>query len=95
MRTPYHLLRSAFKLGLAAACLALLAGCAAFNYTQTDAPQALAQVSPITPRPRIAVVLSSGGPRGYAHIGVIKALEQAGIFPDRKFLGQRLIGSGD
>jgi NTE family protein len=32
--------------------------------------------------PWIAVVLGSGGPRGYAHVGVIKVLEEAGIEPD-------------
>jgi NTE family protein len=32
--------------------------------------------------PRIALVLGSGGPRGFAHIGVLKALEEAGIKPD-------------
>jgi NTE family protein len=32
--------------------------------------------------PRIAIVLGSGGPRGYAHIGVIKVLEQAGLEPN-------------
>lgn len=31
------------------------------------------------PRPRVALVLSSGGPRGYAHIGVMRVLEDAGI----------------
>jgi NTE family protein len=32
--------------------------------------------------PRIALILGSGGPRGFAHIGVLKALEDAGIKPD-------------
>ena len=31
---------------------------------------------------RIALVLGSGGPRGFAHIGVIKVLEENGIHPD-------------
>jgi NTE family protein len=31
------------------------------------------------PRPNVAVVLSGGGARGIAHIGVLKALEEAGI----------------
>jgi NTE family protein len=30
----------------------------------------------------IGLVLSGGGARGFAHIGVIKALNEAGIFPD-------------
>lgn len=32
--------------------------------------------------PRIALVLGSGGPRGFAHIGVLKVLEAEGIKPD-------------
>jgi NTE family protein len=68
-------------------CLLLatgLSGCAAFNYTEPDAPVPLRleQVVPIQPAPRIAVVLGSGGPRGYAHLGVLKVLEEAGIVPD-------------
>lgn len=34
------------------------------------------------PRRRVAVVLGGGSARGFAHIGVIKALEAAGIQPD-------------
>ncbi len=33
-------------------------------------------------RPVVALVLGSGGARGYAHIGVIEVLEQYGIHPD-------------
>ena len=36
--------------------------------------------SPVTSN--IALVLGSGGPRGFGHIGVLKALEDAGIRPD-------------
>jgi NTE family protein len=32
--------------------------------------------------PKLALVLGGGGPRGYAHVGVIEVLEQAGIQPD-------------
>ena len=32
-----------------------------------------------TPRPRLALVLSGGGTRGIAHIGALRALEEAGI----------------
>jgi NTE family protein len=59
-----------------------LSGCAAFNYVEKDAPVARSAVDAFVKRPRIAVVLGSGGPRGYAHIGVIKVLEEAGIKPD-------------
>ena len=33
-------------------------------------------------KPVIALVLGSGGARGYAHIGVIEVLEQHGVKPD-------------
>ncbi|HET7401039.1 MAG TPA: patatin-like phospholipase family protein, partial [Usitatibacter sp.] len=32
--------------------------------------------------PRVALVLGSGGPRGFAHIGVLKVLEEQGVRPD-------------
>ena len=35
-----------------------------------------------TNRPKIALVLGAGSARGFAHIGVIKALDAAGIKPD-------------
>lgn len=54
-------------------------GCAPFNYTGSDAPQPLTAVAPMQPAPRVALVLSSGGPRGYAHIGVMRVLEEAGV----------------
>lgn len=59
-----------------------LGGCAAFDYTEPDAPRALRLPPPLDPPPRIALVLGSGGPRGYAHIGVLRVLEDAGIVPD-------------
>jgi NTE family protein len=34
------------------------------------------------PGPRVALVLGSGAARGWAHIGVIRALENAGVRPD-------------
>jgi NTE family protein len=71
--------RRVLALGLG---LPVLGGCAAFDYRQADAPRALSQVPPLRPRPRIALVLGSGGPRGYAHIGVLQVLQQAGIEPD-------------
>ena len=55
---------------------------AAFDYGEADAPVAQAQVQPGSPRPDIALVLGSGGPRGHAHLGVLQVLEEAGIRPD-------------
>ena len=56
-----------------------LTGCAAFNYTQPDSPVPRSSAAPLTPKPRVALVLGSCGPRGYAHIGVMKVLEEAGV----------------
>jgi NTE family protein len=62
--------------------VAFLAGCAPFNYTGPDSPRPSMAMAPVDPTPRIALVLSSGGPRGYAHIGVMRVLEEAGIEVD-------------
>lgn len=56
-----------------------LPGCAAFNYAERDAPRPLSRPPPLSPAPRVALVLGSGGPRGYAHIGVMRELENAGV----------------
>ncbi len=63
-------------LSLLSACLA---GCASFNYSAADSPLARTTLQAMEPRPRVALVLSSGGPRGYAHIGVMRVLEEAGV----------------
>lgn len=36
----------------------------------------------VSHRPRVGLVLGSGSARGWAHIGVIRALEEAGVRPD-------------
>ena len=59
--------------------LTQISGCSSFNYTQADSPVALALVPPMNPKPQVALVLGSGGPRGYAHIVVMKVLDEAGI----------------
>jgi NTE family protein len=45
------------------------------------APPAVEAPIPIPP-PRIALALGGGAAKGFAHVGVIKALEAAGIIPD-------------
>ena len=47
-----------------------------------EAPSAHAIVPLKAERPLVALVLGGGGARGFAHVGVIKALEAAGIKPD-------------
>ena len=47
----------------------------------SDPPRALPLATPVGER-GLALVLSGGSARGFAHIGVIKVLEQAGIRPD-------------
>ena len=69
---------------LAGACLAaLLAGCGSAP-TQPPPPAAAAPIPvPVQPRKvKIALALGGGAARGFAHIGVIKALEAQGIRPD-------------
>jgi NTE family protein len=60
----------------------LTTGCtisADFDHTDSLAPR----FDPALNRPaRVAWVFSSGGPRGFVHIGVIKALEELGLKPD-------------
>ncbi len=62
----------------------LLAGCATapVNHTAADAPYAapLHRVSKI--QPVVGLVLGAGGSRGFAHVGVLKAFEEAGIEAD-------------
>ena len=61
---------------------ALTSGCtisADFDHTDNQAPRYDASLN----RPaRMAWVFSSGGPRGFVHIGVLKALEELGLKPD-------------
>lgn len=42
-------------------------------------PKTLPAITPLTTQPRVALVLGSGGARGYASVGVVKVLQQAGI----------------
>ena len=57
----------------------VLAGCGSTGEVSKDRLPRFVQ--PTTP-PRVVLVLGSGGPRGFAHIGVLKALEESGVRPD-------------
>lgn len=63
------------------ACAATLAGCTlnpGQDHSGPDAPRD----GPLGRPVRTAWVFSSGGPRGFTHVGVLKALEQMGLQPD-------------
>jgi NTE family protein len=59
-----------------------LIGCAEIGtgYAEADTPGE-APIKWPQGKPRTALVLGSGGPRGFAHVGVVKALEAQGIEP--------------
>ena len=67
--------------GLLGAALA-----AALSACQTPPPAAPVATAPLPPKPlrlpRIGLALGGGAARGFAHIGVIQVLEEAGIKPD-------------
>ncbi|MES2319809.1 MAG: patatin-like phospholipase family protein [Pseudomonadota bacterium] len=65
-------------LALAAACVLLLQGGAALAQADAVTPAPPQAVAPAT-RPRIALVLSGGGARGFAHIGVLRTLREMRI----------------
>ncbi len=62
----------------------LLAGCATtpFNHTAADAPYAVPLQRISKAQPVVGLVLGAGGSRGFAHVGVLKAFEEAGIEVD-------------
>lgn len=58
-----------------------LAGCTwapDADHAGPDAPRA----EPLRRPVRVAWVLGSGGPRGFVHVGVLKALDELGLVPD-------------
>lgn len=62
----------------------VLASCALTPdiYDGESAPRSARIVPLKSDRPLVALALGSGGARGFAHVGVIKVLEEAGIKPD-------------
>ena len=77
------------KLWVIGASMMALAGCQTTAHLKSTIEDAQTRVvkQPFVAikqqkRPVVALVLGSGGARGYAHIGVIEVLEQQGIHPD-------------
>ena len=71
------------RLSLAALAAFALVGCRSTPVAPPPAPVATA-VAPVLPprKVKIGLALGGGAARGFAHIGVIKALEAQGIVPD-------------
>jgi len=69
------------KLLVALAAVAVGA-CSPLGSLRMEPPSARAIVPMKAERPLVALALGGGGARGFAHVGVIKALEAAGIKPD-------------
>ncbi|GGC05043.1 exotoxin [Oxalicibacterium flavum] len=59
-----------------------LAGCASLSPFAPEAPVAVPDQPKAAAPVKVALVLGGGAARGFAHIGVIKALEAQGIVPD-------------
>jgi NTE family protein len=82
MPSRFSLSRAALLRAFAATAL-VLAGCASAPPQEPTAP-----VTPVpTPSlakvpPRVGLALGGGAARGFAHVGVIEVLEEAGIKPD-------------
>ena len=66
---------------LALACGTALTGCDVFP--EVPLPEERQPRFVPWPQPaRLALVLSAGGPRGFSHVGVLKALHEIGVRPD-------------
>jgi NTE family protein len=67
-----------------AAAVGTLAACASKPPVRPATPaSAPAEPPPVPPRPpRVGLALGGGAARGFAHIGVIQVLEEAGVRPD-------------
>jgi NTE family protein len=64
------------------ALLALLAGCATPSSVPTGASPAPAPAETVAKRPpRLGLALGGGAAKGFAHVGVIAVLEEAGLRP--------------
>jgi NTE family protein len=76
-----------FRALAVAALAALLAACQTPPPVPAPTPTPPAEAPPALPKPpprppRIGLALGGGAARGFAHIGVIQVLEEAGIRPD-------------
>jgi NTE family protein len=64
--------------------LLVLSACTTAPVKTSDQPAPVSTTEPVVPKrlPKIALALGGGAARGFAHVGVISALEEAGIKVD-------------
>ena len=67
---------------LALIALSLMLAACGSSRVQPVEPQVVAPVAKVPKKVRIGLALGGGAARGFAHIGVIKALEAQGIYPE-------------
>lgn len=79
IKSPLHTLKNLSLLRRASLLGALALLVSACNSIKPNATTA--QINPIPEAPSVALVLGGGGAKGFAHVGVIKALEESGITP--------------
>ena len=79
IKSPLHTLTTLSLLRRASFLSALALLVSDFNSMKPNTTTA--QMNPIPDAPRVALVLGGGGAKGFAHVGVIKALEENGITP--------------
>lgn len=85
LRTPEFLHQTTRRLVLVG-CAVMLAACTSVPLTPTPAPTSTPTSAPEvvpTKRPlKLGLALGGGAARGFAHVGVLQVLEEAGIKPD-------------
>lgn len=59
--------------------VSVIMGCSSYNYVEYDSPTPKISIAPLLEKPRVALVLGSGGPRGYAHIGILRVLDEFNV----------------
>jgi NTE family protein len=83
VRRPFHKLSSRSFTGVAVTLMAVwLAGCTSVPVSEPSVSPVPEAPAPVVKRPpKIGLALGGGAARGFAHIGVIQVLEEAGIRP--------------
>ncbi len=70
-----------YRVGMLVGAASFISACTSFS-SQPDRALATIDTASVVKPPVIALVLGGGGAKGFAHVGVIQALEAQGIQPD-------------